>query len=118
MTLIETRKSRDIQSNNDNEEKIPYMQTFRFIKETRYHEGTNEKSANMVFFPHNHYQIVCLYFFAEFETFTNLKIIIELILISNKKNQNIEYFILYKKTSMMKKYFNQKVSQRNLKIKS
>ncbi len=38
------------------------MQTFRFKKVTRYHEGTNEKSAYMVFIPHNHYQIVYLYF--------------------------------------------------------
>ena len=45
-TLIETRKSRDIQSDNDYEEKIPYMHTYRFIKVTRYHEGTNEKSAD------------------------------------------------------------------------
>ncbi len=29
------------------------MQTFRFIKVTRYHEGINEKSAYMVLFPHN-----------------------------------------------------------------
>jgi len=36
MTLIETRKSRDIQSDNDYEEKIPYMQTFPFIKVKRY----------------------------------------------------------------------------------
>jgi len=50
LTLIETRKSRDIQSDNDHGEKIPYMQTFRFIKETRYHEGNNEESAYMVFF--------------------------------------------------------------------
>ncbi len=28
LTLIETWKSRDIQSDNDYEEKIPYMQTF------------------------------------------------------------------------------------------
>jgi len=28
-TLIETRKRRDIQSDNEYEEKIPYMQTFR-----------------------------------------------------------------------------------------
>ncbi len=27
LTLIETRKSRDIQSDNDYEEKMPYMQT-------------------------------------------------------------------------------------------
>ena len=37
------------------------MQTI-LIKVTRYHEGTNEKSAYMVFFTHNHYQIVYLYF--------------------------------------------------------
>ncbi len=30
LTLIETRKSRNIQSENYYEEKIPYMQTFRF----------------------------------------------------------------------------------------
>ncbi len=52
---------RDLQSDNDYEEKILYMQTFRFIKVTRYHEGTNEKPAFMVFFTHYHYQIV--YFF-------------------------------------------------------
>ena len=56
-------EARDIQSDNDYEEKIPCMQNFLFIKVTRYHEGTNEKSANMVFFPHNHYQIAYLYFF-------------------------------------------------------
>jgi hypothetical protein len=38
LTPIETRKSRDIQSDNDYEEKVPYMQTFRFIKVTRYHQ--------------------------------------------------------------------------------
>jgi hypothetical protein len=38
------------------------MQTFRFTKVTRYHEGTNETSAYMVFFPRTHYQIVYLYF--------------------------------------------------------
>ncbi len=62
LSLIETRKSIDIQSDNDFEEKIPHMQTFLFIKVTRYHEGTNEKSVYMVFFPHNHYQFVYLYF--------------------------------------------------------
>jgi hypothetical protein len=53
---------RDLQSDNDHEEKILYMQTFRFIKVTRYHEGTNETSAYMVFFLHNHYQILYLCF--------------------------------------------------------
>ncbi len=66
LTLIETLKSRDIQSDTDYEEKIPFIQTFRFIKVTRYHEGTNEKSAYMVFFPHNHYQIVYLFFSINF----------------------------------------------------
>ncbi len=50
MTPIKTRKSRDIQSDNNYEEKIPYMQTFRFIKVTRYHEGINEKSVYNKFF--------------------------------------------------------------------
>ncbi len=38
LTLIETQKSRDILSDNDYEEKIPYLQTFRFIKVTRYYQ--------------------------------------------------------------------------------
>jgi hypothetical protein len=33
-----------MQSDKDYDEKIPYLQTFRLIKVTRYHEGTNEKS--------------------------------------------------------------------------
>jgi hypothetical protein len=38
------------------------MQTFRFAKVIRYHEGTNKKSAFIEFIPHNHYQAVYLYF--------------------------------------------------------
>ena len=62
--LVETRKSRDIQSDNDYEEKIPYMRTFNW-----YLRGTllllrNEKSEYMVSFPHNHYQIEYLFFSA------------------------------------------------------
>ncbi len=38
------------------------MQTFRFAKVTRYHVGTNKKSAFMEFILNNHYQIVYLYF--------------------------------------------------------
>jgi hypothetical protein len=38
------------------------MQTFRFAKVIRYHEGTNKKSAFMELIPHNHYQNVYLYF--------------------------------------------------------
>ena len=43
LTLIETWKSGDIQSDNDSEEKIQYMQTFRFIKVKRYHEGNENQ---------------------------------------------------------------------------
>ena len=39
-----------VQSDNGYESKIPYMQTFRFIKITRYHEGTNENSAYGIFY--------------------------------------------------------------------
>ena len=35
---IETRKSRDTQYDIDNEEKIPYRHTFRFIKVKKYHQ--------------------------------------------------------------------------------
>jgi len=38
------------------------MQAFRFTKVTRYQEGSNEKSAYMIFLAHIHYQIVYLYF--------------------------------------------------------
>ncbi len=38
------------------------MQTFRFAKVTRYHVGTNKKSAFMEFILNNHYKIVYLYF--------------------------------------------------------
>jgi hypothetical protein len=61
-----------------NRKKIPYMQTFRFIKVTRYHEGTNEKYAYMVFFPHNHYQIVYLCFSVFQSTLNNCFFVLNL----------------------------------------
>ena len=42
-TKFKFRYSRDIQSDSDSEEKIPYMQTFRFIKVKRYHEGNENQ---------------------------------------------------------------------------